>query len=104
MSQADQDDIDDFEQKGLWLTSAGKLQVLKSKLPLETLMSGLSLGRSERAVRAYLTNGFFDKADLKLLRNCLKQVGWEDDFHVFTILVGFRIWFLRCCWIVPACN
>ena len=76
-SQADPDDINDFEQKGgfRWLTSAGKLQVLESKLPLETLMSGIRLGRSERAVRAYLTNGILDKTDLKLLRSCLKQVG-----------------------------
>ena len=87
-SQADPDDIDDFEQKGGWLTSAGKLQVLKSKMPLETLMSGIRMGRSER-VRADLTNGILDKANLKLLRNCLKQVGWDDDFHAFIILVGF---------------
>ena len=40
-----------------------------------TLMSGVRLGRSERAVRACLTNGILDKADLKLLRNYLKPVG-----------------------------
>ena len=45
-SQADPDDIDDSDQEGCfrWLTSAGKLQVPKSKLPLETLMSGNRLG------------------------------------------------------------
>ena len=77
MNQADPDDIDDFEQKAgfRWLTSAGQLQVLTSKLPLETLMSGIRMGRSERAVRAYLTNGILDKADLKLLRSHMKQVG-----------------------------
>ena len=73
-SQADTDDMDDFETKGgfRWLTPARKLQVLKSKLPLET---GIRLGRSECAVRAYLTNGIHDKGNLKLLRNYLKQVG-----------------------------
>ena len=76
-SPADPDDIDDFEQKGgfRWLASSGKLQVLKSKLPLETSMSEIRLGRSERAVRAYLTNGILDKGDKKPLRNYLKQVG-----------------------------
>ena len=69
--------LDDFELKGgfRWLTSAGKLQVLKSKLPLETSMSEIRFGRSECAVRAYLTNGILGKADLKLLRDYLKQVG-----------------------------
>ena len=77
VSQADLDDIDNFEQKGgfRWLTSARKLWVLKSKLPLKTSMSGIRLGRSQCAVRAYLTNGILDKADLKLLRDHLKQVG-----------------------------
>ena len=98
-SQAHPDDIDDFEQKGGFrcLTSAGKLQVLKSKLPLETLMSGIRLGRSERAVRAYLTNGILNKADVKLQRNYLEQVGVEDHFHAFIILVVFGIKFLSCC-------
>ena len=63
--QADTEDIHDFETKGGFrgLTSAGKLQVLKSKLPLETLMSEIHLGRSERAVRACLTKGILDKGD-----------------------------------------
>ena len=69
--------MDDVETKDgfRWSTSAGKLQVLKSKLPLETLMSGIRLGRSELSVRAYLTNGTLDKGDVQLLRNFLKQVG-----------------------------
>ena len=67
---------DVFESKGgfWWLTSAGKLQVPKNKLSLDTLMSRIRFGRSERAVHANLTNGILDKRDFKLLRNCLKQV------------------------------
>ena len=79
-SQADTEDMDDFETKGGFrrLTSAGKLQVLKSKLPLETPTSGIRSRRSERAVPAVLTNGILDKGDLKLLHNYLKQVGCSD--------------------------
>ena len=70
--QADTDDMEDFETKGgfRWLTSAGALQLFKNKLPLDTLMSGIRVGRSERAVRACLANGTLDKDDFKkLLRN-----------------------------------
>ena len=53
-SQADLDDIDDFEPEGRHPLAdiRRKLHVLKSKLPLETLMSEIRMGRSERAVRA----------------------------------------------------
>ena len=71
-SQADTDDMEDFETKGgfRWLTSTGKLQFFNNKLSLDTLMSGIRVGRSERAVRAYLANGTPDKDDFKkLLRN-----------------------------------
>ena len=83
-SQADTVHVDDFETEGgfRWLTSAEKLQVLRSKPPLETLMYGIRLGRLERAVRAYLTNGIIHKSDSKLLRNNLKQVEGRKTFSL----------------------
>ena len=64
-SQVDTEDMDDFETKGgfRWLTSAGKRQVLKKRLPPQTVMSRIRSGRSERAVRAYWTNGILDKGE-----------------------------------------
>jgi hypothetical protein len=51
---------------------ADKLALLKAKLPLNQLMSGIKLGRQERNARQYLTNNSLEPQDLKLLRNYLK--------------------------------
>ena len=63
--------------------------MLKSKVPVETSMSGNRLRRSGCAVRAYLTNGILDKADLKLLRDNLKQVGVGGKFSCVDYFGGF---------------
>ena len=47
---------------------------------METSMSGIFMGRCERAVRAYLTNGILDTVDFNILRDCLEQVGRRKIF------------------------
>jgi hypothetical protein len=58
------------------LTSSQRLAFLKQKLPLELVMTGEKLGRSERAVKVHLNSGsqFLDGTEMKLLRNYMKQV------------------------------
>ena len=54
-------------------------------------MSGIRLGRSEHAVRAYLTNGMHDEADLKSLAQLSETGrGGRMMFHAFTVLVVFE--------------
>lgn len=74
-SAADVDDEDlETDVKFRSMGSLQTLGVLKEKLPLAALLRGDKLGRSERAVRAYLTNGRLQEMEIKLLRNYLKQV------------------------------
>ena len=70
----------DADQDGAPKTSKLLLHWLKSKLPLKNFMSGERLGRQERNVKPYLTNGRLNASDIKLLRNHLKMViGWAQN-------------------------
>ena len=70
----------DADQDGAPRTSKLLLLWLKSKLPLKNFMSGERLGRQERNVKPYLTNGRLNAGDIKLLRDHLKLViGWAQN-------------------------
>lgn len=110
-SNSNIDDDPNFEDvKFRSMTSGQKLAVLKTKLPLLDLLNGSKLGRSERAVYKYLSNGKLFDQDIKLLRNYLKQVDWGDrradpDF-VSELLCSWRVApnFVFCCWMRWRCR
>jgi hypothetical protein len=71
---------DEPDGDGAPKSSKQMLNWLKAKLPLKSFMSGERLGRQERNVKPYLTNGRLNASDVKLLRNHLKlAIGWAQN-------------------------
>jgi len=71
---------DEADGDGAPKSSKQMLNWLKAKLPLKSFMSGERLGRQERNVKPYLTNGRLNASDVKLLRNHLKlAIGWAQN-------------------------
>ena len=59
------------------MTSAQVLHCLKRQMPIVALLRGEKLGRQDRNIRIYLSNGRLAETDLKLLRAYLKLVALE---------------------------
>ena len=75
-------------------TSAQRLALLKTKLPLPAIMEGKKLGRSEINAKKYLKDQKLDHGDNKLLRSYLKlapglvlSVGFPAGLHSHVLMV-----------------